>query len=231
MEHFKRVISVERGISRVIIASLLAMLLLWGAGCKGKEEKSKEKDPKEMCEIIYQERQKLGPIFKDEGGVKKPLFMDYCMKLPKDYLVCESTDDWSEKCKTLIMQHQDPMNTVLVTGKLPGQKEKEEAEEKKAKEEAIQKRLAERGKDNCSQICGKIRDYGIGADSPEQIEKEKQCKTKCNTLVEKGDIAKTLVDEIFQKCMGIENELDFHMCIGKINQEMRQKGGSDAPEW
>ena len=97
---------------RVVGVAFVVLGLLAGVGC-GK------KDPAALCETILAQRAEI-PVMKDATERNKGVFMEYCTKLPAEYLACEASDDMSEGCIALIKKHQGGMNDVIMSGKLPG---------------------------------------------------------------------------------------------------------------
>lgn len=114
--------------------------------------------------------------------------------------------------------------------------------------EELAYRQPERGTDDCSVICGKECDESIIElhrdwipDDDEyrksiedtyrkKVEFETECRAKCGKLLEAGGPAKELVDKVKSTCMDKES-LDFAVCIGTLNEELRQSGSDDPPQW
>jgi len=225
---------------RMVLLMAISASLATLASCGSKEEETPKEvkkpepppDPGEMCEVIWQERQDLGGIiWKDEDGTKKPVYTGYCLTLPVEYLVCESKDPMTDECITLKKKHQGDLNDVIVSGKLPGQAEREKAEREAAELAVVAKRQASRGKDSCSQICGHERDIGFQPDEGDSVEKEKDCVKRCGDLVVKGGLAKELVEGIEKDCLALTNMFDFAKCKSDANNAAKGKSKDDPPRF
>ena len=188
-------------------------------------------DPKSLCGEMFDQRLKIFRV--DDPQSKRQMFIDACVELDVEYLKCAASESTSEACTNQLeghMEEQDGLNTMLMTGKKPGQAEAERAAAQEVENETIAKRQAERGKDMCSQICGKQRDVGFDPDEPDTIKKETQCKAHCAELVDAGGDAKSFVDEI-NGCMKQEGMAGFYTCIGETNTRWRSRGIADPPQW
>lgn len=112
-----------------LLLLLAVAVLAWACkDDKGDEGKKKEKTPQEMCQQMFDSRKKIG-MFKDVADKHKKAYLEACVKQPKEYLVCDSTDfmemaqtmsdEEMKKCRQLLEKHQDYLNTILLTGKPP----------------------------------------------------------------------------------------------------------------
>ncbi len=223
----------------VLLVAIFTSFTTLGSCGSEKEETAKEEkkpepppDPGEMCEIIWQQRQDLGGvIWKDEDGTKKPVFTGFCLTLPVEYLACDAKNTMSDECVELIKKYQGDINDVIVSGKLPGQADREKAEREAAEKAVVDKRLASRGEDSCSQICGHERDVGFQPDEDEAVEKEDDCKERCNGLVARGGPARELVEVIEKDCVPLQNMFDFAKCKSDANTAMKDKVKDNPPRF
>lgn len=188
-------------------------------------------DPKSLCKKMFESRLEQFQISDAES--KRAMFMDDCVQLDVEYLKCDAADTLSEKCVGAIKDHmaeQDALNTIIMTGKRPGQADEERAAAEQAKKDAIAARQAARGKDVCSQTCGAMRDVGFDPDADKTIKEEKACIAHCSELVKAGGDRKAFVDEI-AVCASTDDMAELYTCIGKVNADWRKRAIDDPPQW
>ena len=223
----------------ILLATIFASFASLGSCGSKEEETAKEEkkpepppDPGKMCETIWQQRQDLGGIiWKDEDGTKKPVFTEYCLKLPVEFLACDANNTHTDECIELLKEHQDDMNSVIVSGKLPGQADREEAERKAAAKAVVTRRQASRGDDSCSQICGHERDVSFEPDGEDTIKSEADCVKKCSELVALGGPSKELVDMVEKECLPLQNMFDFAKCKSDATIAMKAKVKDNPPRF
>lgn len=188
-------------------------------------------DPKSLCKKMFDARLEQFQI--PEAESRRAMFMEDCVKLDVAYLKCDASDELSEGCIETIKDHmgeQDALNTIIMTGKRPGQADEERAAAEQAKKDRVAERRAARGKDVCAQTCGAIRDVDFDPDADKTIGEEKRCIAHCAELVSAGGDSKMFVDEI-AACATTEKMTELYTCIGKVNNDWQQRAIDDPPQW
>jgi len=205
-----------------------AVVVCVAAGCG----KKKAGNPQSWCESAYDQRAK-GPLKIERDEATKQKYLAECVKQPPEFLKCEASN-WmksgDEKCARLVRENGDiqaRLNKILFTGRAPNEPSALELKQAEMAA-AASDRKASRGSDPCSQLCGKVRDEGMQADSPKAVEQETECKRRCEKHLAAGGEHRTLVDTLVASCLPQEG-IEFHTCIGKTNIEWRKKEGN--PEW
>ena len=112
---------------------LLGMLLSLAWGCKGGGRSKKE-----LCETMYTKRQAL-PVFQDEGGTRRALYLSECATLPHKYLKCDAGGYMDRSCAALLARYQGDLDEVLIKGVSMARVREERARKKREREEMLKK--------------------------------------------------------------------------------------------